>query len=150
MTRNATDIALRMERINGLHVFRARRVASQAAVVDFFGRMILENENLCGVAAARDVLCAWTMAAFAPLACSPAFRIQRRFPVRRLFPLIVDIFMAGFAGFGTNVIRGLGCRCGGCTRGLGWSGFAFLGPSWAAGEYRYGERHGSQKNVANR
>jgi len=42
-------------------------MASQTAVVDLFGRMTLEDENLRDVTTASDVSSAGTMAAFAPL-----------------------------------------------------------------------------------
>ena len=45
MTRRAAYVVFRMFRIDGVHVLRATGMASQAALVDLFGRMIFKVEN---------------------------------------------------------------------------------------------------------
>ena len=75
MARSAGNIVLGMQGIYGLHVFGAGCVAGQAALVDFFCRVILEHENLGHVSAALDVSRTWTVATFASLVRRAAFRI---------------------------------------------------------------------------
>jgi hypothetical protein len=67
MARNATDIVLRMYRIDSVHVLRAAGVATQAAGVDFLRGSVLEHEYLAFVAPSRHVVRARTMAALAAL-----------------------------------------------------------------------------------
>ena len=98
MAGDATDIVLGVYRVNGIHMLRATRVATQTAGVDFFRGSILEYEYLGLVAAARHVVGSRTVATFATLMGRSAFRIQRRLPVRRLLPAIVDFLMTGLAG----------------------------------------------------
>src|SRR5580658_10152454 len=95
-----------MLRVDRVHVLRATGVAGQAALVDFLGRMIFEDENLRFVAAAGDVSGSRPMASFASLMRWAAFRIERRLPVRRLFPIVVDSFVTGLACLCADVIGG--------------------------------------------
>ena len=67
MAGDATDIILRVHGIDRIHVLRAGSMAGQAAIIDFFGGMVLEDENLRLVAAAGDVGGPGTVAAFASL-----------------------------------------------------------------------------------
>jgi hypothetical protein len=67
MAGDATDIALRMQGIDGLHLLGAGRMAGQAAIVNFLGGMVFENENLSYVAASSDVRRSRTMASLAAL-----------------------------------------------------------------------------------
>jgi hypothetical protein len=55
MAGDATDIVLGMDRVDGVHVLSAAGMAGEAALVDLFARVILENENLSDVSAALDV-----------------------------------------------------------------------------------------------
>src|ERR1700733_11969066 len=111
MAGDAADVIPRMLGVDRVHVLRAAGVAGQAAIVDFLGRMILEDENLGFVAASSDVRSSRAMTAFASLMRWPAFRIERRLPVRRLLPIVVNSFVAGLAGFCPDVTGGVcGCR----------------------------------------
>lgn len=56
MTRSTTDIIFRVQGIQGIHVLRAGGVTRHAAVIHFFWGMILEDEDLCYVTAAGDVV----------------------------------------------------------------------------------------------
>ena len=67
MAGDTTDVTLGMQGIDSLHVFGAGRVTAEAAVIDLLGRMLLEDEYLCGIATAGNVICPGAMAAFAPL-----------------------------------------------------------------------------------
>jgi hypothetical protein len=67
MAGDAADAAFRVQRVDGVHVLRVRCMASQAAVINLFGRVILEDEDLRDVATASDVSSSRTMAAFASL-----------------------------------------------------------------------------------
>src|ERR1700733_1890551 len=109
----AADVIPRMLGVDSVHVLRAAGVAGQAAVIDFLGRMILEDKNLGFVTASSDVLRSRAVTAFASLMRWTAFRIERRLPVRRLFPIVVNSFVAGLAGFCPDVLGGF-CRCRGC------------------------------------
>ena len=99
--------------VDRVHVLRAAGVAGQAAFVDFLGRMILEDEDLSFVAASGDVGSSGAVAAFASLMRWAAFCIERRLPVRRLLPVVVNSFVAGLAGFCSDVTGGVRrcCRC---------------------------------------
>ena len=87
-------------------MLRATGVAGQAALVDFLGRMIFEDENLGFVAAAGDVSGSRPMATLASLMRWAAFRIERCLPVRRLFSIVVNGFVAGLACLCADVIGG--------------------------------------------
>src|SRR3984885_10296488 len=102
----AADVVPRMLGVDSVHVLRAAGVAGQAAIVDFLSRMIPEDENFCFVAPSGDVGSSRAVAAFASLMRWAAFRIERRLPVRRLFPTVVNGFVAGLAGFCSDVIGG--------------------------------------------
>jgi len=102
----ATDVVPRMLGVDRVHVLRAAGVAGQAAFVDFLGRMILEDEDLSFVAASGDVSSSGTVTAFASLMRWAAFRVEGRLPVRRLFPIVVNSFVAGLACLCADVIGG--------------------------------------------
>ena len=104
MTRSTGDIVFFMDRINSLHMFGAGCVTGQAPRIDFFGRVICENENLCYVPAALDVSGTSTVTAFASLVRRAAFCVECCFPVGSFLPPVIDIFVAGLARFGTDVI----------------------------------------------
>ena len=108
---------LRMHGIDGIHVLRAAGMAGQAAVIDFLGGMVLEDENLGDVAAARDVGRSGAMAAFASLVGRAAFRVQGRLPVRGLLPAVVDVLVAGLARLRPDVVGGIRGRRGSCLAG---------------------------------
>jgi len=78
-------------------------MACQAAVIDVFGRMFLEDEDLRYVAASGDVRCTGTMATFASLTGWTSVRVKRCLPVRGLLPSLVDVLMAGHANFRTHI-----------------------------------------------
>ncbi len=121
MAGDATDVIPRMLGVDRVHMLRAAGVAGQAALVDLLGGMILEDEDLSFVAASGDVGSSRAVAAFASLMRWAAFCIERRLPVRRLLPAVVNSFVAGFASFCSDVIGGT------CGRG----GWLVLGRHWA-------------------
>ena len=79
-------------------------VAGEAAVVDFFRGMIGKDENLRLVAAAGDVGGAGAVAAFTSLMRRTTFRVEGRFPVRSLFPAVVDLLVAGLADLRAEIV----------------------------------------------
>ena len=96
-----------------LHVLDRRGMAGQAAVVNFLGGMVGENEYLRFVAAAGNVGRPGPMAPLAPLMGRAALGIQGRFPVRSLLPAVVNLFVAGLANLGPHIIGILALSCGG-------------------------------------
>jgi hypothetical protein len=67
VARSATNVVLRVSRVDSVHVLRAAGMAAQAAGVDFFRGSVLEHEYFGFVAAARYVVRARTMATLAAL-----------------------------------------------------------------------------------
>jgi hypothetical protein len=72
---DATDIVLRVDRVDRVHMLRPAGVATHASGVDFLGRGILERENFRFVATAVNVRFPWTMASFATLPLRTLFSI---------------------------------------------------------------------------
>jgi len=99
VARSAAHVVLRMHRIDGVHVLRTTGVAGEALSVDFFGGVFAEDENLGLVAAAGNVRRTGTVAAFASLVRRAASCVERSFPVRCCFPVLVDVCVASLAGF---------------------------------------------------
>jgi hypothetical protein len=112
VTRDAAHTILRMNRVDGVHMFGAACVAGQATIVDFFGGMILKDEDLRDVPATSNVRRSRAVTAFAPLMRRTASRIQGCLPVRRFLPVVVDIFVAGLADFRSHVTLRLSFRAG--------------------------------------
>src|SRR5271155_3558451 len=115
---DAADVILAVYRVDRVHVLSAAGVARQTAGVDFFRRSILEHKDLGFVAATRDVIRAGTVAALARRSC---FRVEGRLPVRSLLPTVVDFFVTGLAGLGSQILGRIGGRRfggRGCTGGL--------------------------------
>src|SRR5215813_8161292 len=85
MSRVATQtaqIALAMGRTREVYVISARRVAFQAALVDFFRRRGFEAENLLGIAGVVDVAGSSAVTSFASLFGRSTTLIEQSFPVR--------------------------------------------------------------------
>jgi hypothetical protein len=80
-------------------MLRTTRVAAQAARVNLFRGMLLEDKNLRFVSAARDVCCARSVAPFASLMRRSASGIERGLPMSGLLPAAKDVGMAGLASF---------------------------------------------------
>jgi hypothetical protein len=116
MAGDATDVVLAVYRVNGVHVLSATGVAGQATGVDFFRRSRLEDEDLGFVAAARNVVRTWSVAALATLLRGATFRVEGGLPVRRFLPVVIDFLVAGFAGLRPQVFGDIGRRStgGGC------------------------------------
>lgn len=116
---DATDVRSFMLGVAGIHVLRATRVARQAPLVNVLGRVIVKDENLARVAAAFHVRATWPVAVLAPVFRDAAF-LECLLPVRAFFPTVVNVFVAGLAGFRANVGRsrlgifGLGRLGAGC------------------------------------
>lgn len=86
-----------------MHVLGTARMARQTSAVDLRCGMILEDENLRYVSASCHVVRTWAMATLASLVGRPPFRIKRCLPVRGFLPTVVNILMAGFADFCSNI-----------------------------------------------
>ena len=114
MAGSAADLVLCMDGVDGIHVLRATRVACQTAVVHFFRRGFCKPEYFRLIAAARHVVRPRPVTALATLVRRPAFCIQRRLPVRRLGPIVVELFVAGFARVGAYILRIVRRRCSLC------------------------------------
>ena len=110
MAGDATDTTFGVLGIDRIHVLGAAGMACQATLIDLFRRMFLEDENLCFIAAAGNVGPAWTMAPLAALLGRASARVIQCFPVRSLLPLVVNIFVAGFARICSHIIRGIWSR----------------------------------------
>lgn len=82
------------------------RVTGQALGVNLFGRVLRGIEYLAYIAAARHVLRTGTVAAFATLMGGSSFGIERGLPVRRLLPVVVDLFVARLAGLRAYILGG--------------------------------------------
>ena len=118
MTGNATHVILSMLRVDVVHVLRAARVARQAARVDLLGRMVLEDKNLCDIAPSGNMSGPGTMTSFASLVRWTSLGVERRLPMRRFLPVVVDILVAGLAGFRSDIVGSIRWRAG-CF-GLAW------------------------------
>src|SRR5580698_1194233 len=98
---NTADLRLGM---GGAVKVRVRsRVTGQALGVNLFGRVLCGIEYLGYVAAARHVLRPGTVAAFAALMGGSSFGIECGLPVRRLLPVVVEIFVAYLTGLRPHV-----------------------------------------------
>ena len=99
-------------------------VAGQTTRVNFLRGSLFKDEDFGFVTAACHMICAWPVAAFAPLMGGAAFRIERRLPVRCLRPIVVAIFVTCLACVRTYVFgifrrRSSGlCRAAGRATGL--------------------------------
>jgi hypothetical protein len=109
-------------------------MASQAAPIDLFGRNVFEGEDLGFVAAASHVVGAWAMAGFAALMRRSGFGIERRLPVRRSRPIVIDLLMAGFAGISSHVLGRIRGRAFARRRSYGRSALCDLVVSLVGGE----------------
>lgn len=108
---DATHVVLRVHRIDRIHVLRAAGVAREAASVNLFGGGFFEEEELGGIRRVRDVSSGGAVAIFAAVLSDSTF-FQSLLPVRARFPALVDVFMAGLAGFCAGVFVWDG-GCGG-------------------------------------
>lgn len=113
MTVRAAHAILKVSGAREISMLFAILVAVEAARADLRGRSVLERENLRLVSAALDVFLAGAVARFATMPFRAFFLIEQRYVVRRIFvalekPLDGHVFVAGFAGFGADVKRGIG------------------------------------------
>ena len=88
-----------MQRIKRVHMLRTTGVAAQAARVNLFRGMLLEDKNLGFVSAARHVRCARSVAPFTSLMRRSTSGIEGRLPMSGLLPAGKDVRMARFASF---------------------------------------------------
>ena len=102
MTGNATDVILRMHGVDCIHVLRAAGVAGQALGVDFFGGCFFKKEELGGVGWISNVAGSRTVTILAAVLRDPAFLV-RLLPVRAFLPAVVNLRVAGLAGFRAGV-----------------------------------------------
>ena len=95
MAGGATNVIFRMYGIYGVHVLRARGMACQAPSVDFLGGVIFENKNLVPVAGVSEVGKSGTVTALAALMGRASLSVEARLPMRRFFPVLIDVFVTG-------------------------------------------------------
>ena len=123
VARDAAHAVCRVGRTLEVGVLRFQRVTREAALTDDLGRLILERENLGFVSSAVDVLGPWAVARFTAVSFGPLLGFQKAVPVPSLLKAIKEIFVAGFAGIGSHVLRGsrflIGSRFGRLTIGSG-------------------------------
>jgi len=102
----AGDIILRVDGIYRVFLLcGALQMAGQTSLVDLFRGRLFEEEKFRGVARIRNVARCRSMAPLASLVPRPFIRIQRRPPMRRFFPALINIFVARLACFGPGVVR---------------------------------------------
>lgn len=88
-------------------VFLSIFMAAQATLADVFRGFAGEDEDLTFVSAALDVFLARAVTSFATLPLRTLLA-ECRFPVRGGLEAFVNFFVAGLAGLGANVQRGIG------------------------------------------
>lgn len=88
---DATDIVLRVDRVDRVHMLRPAGVATHASGVDFLGRSILERENFGFVAPAVNVRFPGTMASFTTLPLRTFLGVECRYKVRRSLEMVEKI-----------------------------------------------------------
>lgn len=149
MAGDATDVVLRVSRVDSVHVLRPACVATQAAGIDFFRGSVLERVYLGHVAAPRDVIRPGTMAALAALLGWATLFIQCGLPVRGLLPGVVDFLMTGFAGLGAHIFRSVRGRLTGLGSFGGWGALTSLLAGLAGSERNEDENQqdGEQENA---
>jgi len=103
MASDTADVALVVHGIQSILVLDGRCVASHAAIVNFFRGAAGKHEDFGFVPSTRDVRRAGPVAPLATLVRGAAFRIESGFPVRRLFPAVIDFLVAGLADFQAEV-----------------------------------------------
>jgi hypothetical protein len=107
MAGDAADVIFRMLRVDGVHVLRAAGVAAQAARINLFGGGFFEKEQLGGVGRISGVAGSGPVTILAAVLRDASFLV-RLLPVRALLPAIVNVRVAGLAGFRTCVLAGFG------------------------------------------
>ena len=91
VTGDATDIVLRMDRVDCVHMLRPAGVATHATGTDFLGRSILKRENFGFVATAVNVRLPGTVASFATLPLRTFLRVECRYKMRRSLEMVEKI-----------------------------------------------------------
>src|ERR1022692_1349491 len=105
--------------LRALEVWMRSRVAGQTARIHFFSGSFRKDEDLGFVTAACHVFGSRPVAALATLVGGAGFLIQRRLPVRRLRPTVVEIFVTRLACVRTYVFGIFSRRCRGLCRAAG-------------------------------
>jgi|HubBroStandDraft_5_1064220.scaffolds.fasta_scaffold18591_2 hypothetical protein len=91
MAGDATDIVLRVDRVDRVHVLRPAGVTTHATGVDFLGRSILERENFGLVATAVNVRFPGTVASFAALPLRSFLAVKCRYKVCRSLEMVEKV-----------------------------------------------------------
>jgi hypothetical protein len=117
VTVDAANLGVAMRR--ALEVGMRSYVAGQAARVHFRRGSFLKDEDFGFVTTAGHVIGAGPVAAFATLVGRTGFLIQHRLPVRRLRPIVVEIFVTRLARVGAYVLGILRRQCSGLCRAAG-------------------------------
>src|SRR5579872_168572 len=84
------------------------RVAGQTTRIDFLRGSVGKRQYFGFVAAARHVIGARSMTALATLMRYVGFLVERRLPVRRFFPFVVEVLVTGLACVGTHILGAVG------------------------------------------
>jgi hypothetical protein len=92
-----------MRRARKVQVIFARRVAFQAALVDFLRRRSFETENLLGIAGIVDMAGSRAVACFASLFGRAAALIEQGCPVRGFIKIAENILVTGLASFCASI-----------------------------------------------
>src|ERR1700683_1392234 len=106
MAGNAADVILRMHRVDCIHVLRAAGMASQALSVDFFGGCFFKKEELGGVGWISNMTGSCAVTILAAVLRDPS-SLVRLLPVRAFLPAVVNLRVAGLAGFRAGVFGSL-------------------------------------------
>ena|ERR1700674_199006 len=130
MAAQTAQVILVMCRARKIRMILPRGMTFQTTLVYRFRGCSFEAEDLRCVPTALDVVLARTMTSFATLfGCSTTI-IQKRFPMRGHFEILVNVVVTDFALFRANVFR-RGHR-------LAWHSFLVRCILWASG--RVGRR----------
>ena len=109
----AADVVLQMGGARKITVLFAVGVTAKTTLADFLCGDVLKAEDFRFVASAVDVGLPWTVTCLAAMPLGPLPCIQSRDVVRRIFIALEEafgwhVFMAGLAGFGSDVKRRVG------------------------------------------
>ena len=102
---NAAYLVLPVERIRAIELTVRGSMAAEASGIHLGLGGLLKFEELGCIARVGDMTGGPAVATLAPLLRRATARIKRRPKMGAFFPTVVIRLVAGFAGFGTNVLR---------------------------------------------
>src|SRR5579864_1005259 len=104
MTTQAAQVVLAVCRARKVHMVFPGAVACQTTLVDLLCRRGLEAENLFGIGIFR-MSAARPVAGFATMSFGSALGLQDAVPMACLLQPLVDVFVTGFAGICSHILR---------------------------------------------